>query len=292
MEEFKVRYKMLLITSILLIFFSGVILNYNPLVFMVETKNIPVFQQGLRSSNLVVLSWNPNEKRLHHSSDIYNCRTLRPGEKCFYTTDRTMYNKSHAVLIKALGTKSFGFPKYKLHHQKWIFMELESPAYTWTRINANQDVWHKFNLTSTFTPDSDIPCAPYKQNCTRNPDWKDCSRNISSCIDHAENKNGTAIWVVSHCRTISNREGYVKELKKYLKVDIFGGCGRTMDCKEYSAGGNCTKAFLHQYKFYLSFENSVCDGYYTEKLVKTLNVDTIPVVMGAYNYSRDIPKGK
>ena len=46
---------------------------------------------------------------------------------------------------------------------------------------------------------------------------------------------------------------------------------------------------LANYKFYLSFENSLCVDYITEKFWKVLAYDVVPVVMGDGNYSRDAP---
>ena len=39
------------------------------------------------------------------------------------------------------------------------------------------------------------------------------------------------------------------------------------------------------YKFYMLFENSLCDDYVTEKLWNAININIIPVVLGAYKYS-------
>jgi len=60
---------------------------------------------------------------------------------------------------------------------------------------------------------------------------------------------------------------YVKELSKYIDVDIYGKCGefscdRNRDCFSDVAEAD--------YFFYLSFENSFCDDYVTEKLMNPL----------------------
>ena len=40
------------------------------------------------------------------------------------------------------------------------------------------------------------------------------------------------------------------------------------------------------YKFYLSFENSLCVDYITEKLWRILYFNVVPVVLGAADYSQ------
>lgn len=45
------------------------------------------------------------------------------------------------------------------------------------------------------------------------------------------------------------------------------------------------------YKFYLSFENSICRDYVTEKFYNALLFKTVPIVYGGANYSAVAPKG-
>ena len=61
---------------------------------------------------------------------------------------------------------------------------------------------------------------------------------------------------------LSRREEYVKELQRYIPVDVFGDCG-SLHCKRGSPA--CAARMAH-YKFYLAFENSLCTDYVTEKL--------------------------
>ena len=50
------------------------------------------------------------------------------------------------------------------------------------------------------------------------------------------------------------------------------------------------KTLESKYKFYLSFENSFCDDYVTEKFFKVLNYDIVPIVLGGSNYSKLAPE--
>jgi alpha-1,3-fucosyltransferase len=47
---------------------------------------------------------------------------------------------------------------------------------------------------------------------------------------------------------------------------------------------------FRNYKFYLSFENAMCEDYVTEKLWKVINHTVVPVVLGGANYSKIVPQ--
>lgn len=75
-------------------------------------------------------------------------------------------------------------------------------------------------------------------------------------------KTKIAVWFVSNCRSKSGREKYVEELKKYIDVDIYGQCGN----KHCAKDEDCFRTIVEpNYYFYLSFENSLCEDYVTEK---------------------------
>ena len=106
--------------------------------------------------------------------------------------------------------------------------------------------------------------------------------------NYAAGKNKLAAWFVSHCKTKSKRENYVKNLRKHMDVDIYGKCG-SMSWNQTTKERECRKMLERNYKFYLSFENSLCDDYVTEKLWRAMHINIVPVVMGGYNYSELLP---
>jgi len=97
-------------------------------------------------------------------------------------------------------------------------------------------------------------------------------------------------WIVSNCGTRSAREDYVKRLREHVDVEVMGGCG-AMRCDKHhrDRDDNCTAAVERDYKFYLSFENSVCDDYATEKFFRRMQHDVLPVVLGGADYGRVSP---
>ncbi|KAF0311927.1 Alpha-(1,3)-fucosyltransferase C [Amphibalanus amphitrite] len=83
--------------------------------------------------------------------------------------------------------------------------------------------------------------------------------------------------MVSHCITVCKREQYVAKLRRYIAVDTFGKCG------EQQCSGNkddCYRRLAETHLFYLSFENSLCDDYITEKFWFALRYGMVPVVRG------------
>lgn len=88
-------------------------------------------------------------------------------------------------------------------------------------------------------------------------------------------------WIVSNCEGSSGRNAYAKELQKHVQVDIYGKCGPLTVGRVESE----IKGVLSQYKFYLSFENTRCEEYMTEKLSKILYMPMednppVPIILG------------
>ena len=100
---------------------------------------------------------------------------------------------------------------------------------------------------------------------------------------------------MSHCETSSRRENYVLEMMKYIKIDIYGKCDsyfpnvKQIPCSKDSLN-DCFADLVDSYKYYLSFENSLCDDYITEKYWKfytdemIFKTNILPIVRGAKRY--------
>lgn len=199
-------------------------------------------------------------------------------KNCNVTFNHSMLLQSDAVIFYHVGMNQ---PPTKLSNQIWIFVSLESPYTTKTTYNR-EGFKNKFDWTMTYRQDSEgfIPYGVIKR---RN---KVLEKNYKSIF---QNKTKEAVWVVSHCNTISKREKYIQEMAKYIGVDTFGRCGQS--CNTNSAE-DCKQALSKTYKFYLSFENALCNDYMTEKIstIYLDDMDFIPVVRGAPNASNYLPK--
>lgn len=159
------------------------------------------------------------------------------------------------------------------------------------------DDW--FNITATFKPNSDVH-VPYTgfdklSNLHRYSEYLKAFIQMQSKQDNfldkqlKRPKKRLALWVVSHCHTSSKREEYIRELQKYMNVDVYGWCNwHSLPCDQSKITSKkaCIREFFDSYKFYLAFENSKCDHYITEKYFQFYNninffeINTVPVVSG------------
>ncbi|XP_057375425.1 alpha-(1,3)-fucosyltransferase C-like [Daphnia carinata] len=109
-------------------------------------------------------------------------------------------------------------------------------------------------------------------------------------ISPAKGKTKLAVWFVTNCNAESNREAYVSIMQKFTTIDIFskaGNCGGK--CPRVKNRDVCYNLIEKSYKFYLSFENSICEEYVTEKFFEIMNRNIVPVVLGGADYAAIAP---
>jgi alpha-1,3-fucosyltransferase len=208
--------------------------------------------------------------------------------------------------------------QWRKPNQRFVYMSMESPLshpveQSGLVITGN----HFFNWTMTYRLDSDLP-RPYgffveHANATNDSyfpqQWQPqefIPYREQHFFQHAlpratfrslAQRPKKVAWIVSRCQSPSHREDYVKELQKYIAVDIMGDCG-DIPCNQsfhspqpQTTQDNCTAAVQRDYKFYLAFENSFCQDYVTEKFFGRLQGNSPPllVVLGGANYSHTAP---
>lgn len=96
-------------------------------------------------------------------------------------------------------------------------------------------------------------------------------------------KTKLVAWMASNCFSTERRR-YVDELKKYIHIDIYGGCGPLKCYNNKTHPYACNEMLERNYKFYLAFENSKCRDYVTEKFYNALLFSIVPVVYGGADY--------
>lgn len=172
-------------------------------------------------------------------------------------------------------------PKRTNLSQIWAFLTDESPYHTFLNSkNKLQDFNNLFNWSMTYRSDSHIP-VPYGRTVLRK-----VANPISTLMLNKRRDVLVAI-MGSNCQAKNHRWQYVNELKKYISVDVYGGCGPMKDACPGHFGADCPA--LDNYLFYLSFENTNCNEYITEKLWwNAYHKDSIPIIMGSNTSSNNL----
>eukprot|EP00095_Tigriopus_kingsejongensis_P002490 maker-scaffold64_size435223-snap-gene-2.27 protein:Tk02490 transcript:maker-scaffold64_size435223-snap-gene-2.27-mRNA-1 annotation:"predicted protein" len=228
---------------------------------------------------------------------------------CLITSNRSHFNSMSefdALLfhMRNMNLKQPLLPNQKMRqpNQRYVMMLVESPLHDRFDYRHLGDV---FNWTMTYRMNSDIP-RPYGIIYPRNdsesispngrPPWKkfimeDFLRSLTErpaeFLEIAKRPKLVA-WMVSNCHTNSERESYANELAKFINVTVMGKCG-PMKCKADSETKDICLQELKSYKFCLSFENSICDDYVTEKFFQRAQGDILTIVMGGANYDEMAP---
>jgi len=153
--------------------------------------------------------------------------------------------------------------------QLWLVYNLESAQ---TRPWIDKEA----NWTASYRRDSTLT-APYGK-------WEyfqEKETQVEQPRDYARGREGRVAWMVSNCNANNKRLEYAEKLGQYIPVDIIGECGSgEITCPKTNKSA-CWKMIAMKYKFYLSFENSNCVDYITEKFWDSLKYKVLPIVMGA-----------
>jgi len=207
--------------------------------------------------------------------------------KCYLTWGADTYASSNAVIFHAPEIKFSTIPPKKMKSQIWILHAKESPS----NYNTSFTKWNwLFNWTMTYLRDADILAinGAFEEisNKSRHFDPEPPNPELSFW----KFKMNKAAWFVTNCKTPSIREDFVELLSKKVVTDIYGDCGEFVCGKE--TDNSCMDILRDKYKIYLSFENSLCRDYITEKSFKLYQsvFYTIPVTRGiGKQYSLYLP---
>ena len=224
-----------------------------------------------------------------------------PANNCRITNNRRMLNESDAVMFHFWKDKLDSIPPCRRPDQRYVYLNFESALrsrnyFPWKKIPRNF-----FNLTGTYRLDSDFFGKTfYGFEFERKEIVQPRSNDLTNYYGvNITGKTKLAAWFVSNCKTSINREGYVRELRRHIPVDVFGkclenhkSCSRKKDSQNqplYYVKTDCDTMLENEYLFYLSFENSFCPDYVTEKFYRAFDTGTVPIVFGGANYSLFAP---
>jgi len=205
----------------------------------------------------------------------------------------------------------------KLQKNKiFVFMQLESPAFhrpeCYYPSCLDLKMYDNFiNATSTYRIDSTYP-IPYGHAISVSKRIKQMDGlQIADPLDitKRQGKSRGAVILISNCGS-HRRNFLIKRLSQLVRwpngtraLEVYGRCADAWSSLIINENTNTVlaarryknqeiKAELMKYKFYLSFENSQCKDYITEKFYdKALSNGVVPVVHGTKrtDYERNFP---
>ncbi|CAH8642114.1 unnamed protein product [Heterobilharzia americana] len=217
------------------------------------------FKKDVINGRLRIKRWKVHEITIYGqmladiNKDVSSCSM----NNCFIHTDMSRWKESDIILIPN-NVYPYG---ERPEHQVWVAYDYEAPVHTRLRYELND----KINFTATYRFDSTIrtPYGMYTENTPLPPPPPTTKSNETRLVklkSVAAGKEKYVAWIVSNCNSHSPRYLYASELAKYIAVDVYGNCGQML-CR----GSNCFDMLRKHYKFYLSFENALCQDYITEK---------------------------
>lgn len=210
-----------------------------------------------------------------------DCLQLFQVAGCALTDDASAYLQADAVLVhhREVSSGAAGLPpEPRPRAQKWIWMNYESPTHS----PGLRRLEGLFNLTLSYRADSDV-FLPYGYLVSR-------ARTDTSALPLSSSQLPRSLfvaWVVSNWSESHARVSFYHELRRYVRVDVYGRAGRPLP----SGDGHVVR-LLERYQFYLALENSQHTDYITEKLWNAVRAGAVPVVLGPSrkNYERFLPR--
>ena len=211
----------------------------------------------------------------------YGC----PIHQCAFTINKSEIGTVDAVVIHGFYAD---LPPQRNENQIYVLYFFESPIRAMSRHRVLPKWQNLFNLTFTYMYDADTDISAAHGVTVKLPE-----PNLNALTEVHEafkEKPKLVLWIVSNCEPYSGRMEYARKLAQHIPIDIVGTCGN-ISCPLPKTSRTCIAKLAKDYMFYLSFENSYCDDYYTEKVFGPLALGMVPVTMGRNNYSRLLPPG-
>ena len=217
------------------------------------------------------------------------------NNRCLFTSDRSQLPEADAVIVEKNLYPNWKFPKRHNNRQIFVASRYEAPSKLGNysalyKTLSSPTARNYFNLTLSYRQDSDVVIKYHNVLPGKGEDED---------LNLPKNKpRKQVVWVVSNCDTPIKREKVARRLQDYnVSVDIYGHCGRSLlDTCSHKDSKNrtgkdplCLQKIVKNYKFYIAFENSLCDDYLTEKAAQFMDIPSLPIVMSYAKLDRFLP---
>ncbi|XP_046631450.1 alpha-(1,3)-fucosyltransferase 10-like [Daphnia pulicaria] len=237
----------------------------------------------------IILWWTP------FTGETGNLRTC--GENtCYFTENQTYLSNPKTKVVTFYGSSfthlNLPIPRQPWHD--WALLHEESPknnpSFCYSALIS------LFNYTATWSRKSSFPLTllslPKLSDITDGEYFIPVAKK--NLIRVQEGLSPIA-YVQSSCNAPSERDLYVEELQKFIKIDSYGKCLNNKPLPQHledPADGMNNEDFFQlmaKYKFTIAFENAIGDDYITEKLWRPLILGSVPIYMGSPSFEDWLP---
>ncbi|KAM0725366.1 Alpha-(1,3)-fucosyltransferase 10 [Formica fusca] len=240
----------------------------------------------------VVLWWTP----FGNNNQVKTCGNA----KCYFTHNRAFENnvRLKSILFYGSNLRIHDLPNWRSSAVSWGLLHEESPRNN--PILVHDKALNLFNYSSTFSRFSDVPLTLLDLFSLEELIAKSyyVPTKEKSALIRAKNY-APVLYIQSDCDTASDRDRYVLELMKYIRIDSYGTCvnNARLDDRFKENYLNILNnreflSFVAKYKFTIAFENAICDDYITEKLWRPLIVGSVPIYYGSPSFKDWLPNNK
>lgn len=245
------------------------------------------------SENPLIIWWTdgfPGSAETKYCSNNIKCDVFTIGNQ----------TKLHNVAAYLFYGSSINFDNLPLPRRPkdliWGLYHEESPRNTEELLSEN--VLQLFNFSATYSRYSDVHFPLQYLNSFE--DITDMTYFVKTKDkDELLNEFAPIMYLQSDCETSTERDFYVQELMKFIKIDSYGACLNNKHLpskfkRDYLNNLNeeLFLKFIARYKFVISIENGVCEDYITEKFWRAIKVGSVPIYFGSPSIRDWLPNNK
>lgn len=244
-----------------------------------DAKKNQTFSYPIQNRFPIIVWWTP------FTGNKHIVRACGRG-RCLFSHNRNLrdHPKTRAFMWYGTDLKFRDLPLPRGPKHDWALLHEESPKNNWPIVH--EPVISLFNHTCTFRRESSYPISlqylPSIKYLMEPPQFSLLEKNQFI----KEEGLAPVLYIQSDCDVPSDRDRYVKEFMKYIKVDSLGKCLHNRDLPEefvdpLTMDDKGFHRIIAKYKFALSLENAICKDYMTEKLWRPLNLGSVPIYKGS-----------
>lgn len=237
----------------------------------------------------------------------YTCPGMHGG-KCVFTTVRSRFGEAHALIDVLKDGRKAGPLDFraKPHQLKGVVISEQDKA----KEHSSAFRANKYDFEIGYNKKTATVWRPFacneinrKTNTTiaqvllrgdprqRTPSSQGLNAGvIAGGADAWPAQSGEVAAFVSNC--VGWRLEFLRELRRHVRLDSFGGCAHNNDTCPKSGRRKCDKVVMAgAYKFVFAFENTEESHYVTEKVYTGLRSGAVPIYKGAPEILEHVPPG-